>query len=256
MKSIEESAVDSLDGSDKELLRFLPYILQDLWEIGSDPCLIIEAIERHKAKQSSMEILDLGCGKGAVSVRIADKLKYNCHGIDAIKEFIEEAKKKATDYGVSNYCTFEQADIRIRIDTLACYDVIILGSIGPVIGDCYSTLTRISKLLKQDGIIIYDDGYILPESDYAHPKIMRKDEILKQIKDAGMKLIDELFNQKDDIKSSDDHIFEKIENRCKELIQKYPDKRHLFEEYIKKQLEENDVLENRIICSTMIIKRQ
>jgi hypothetical protein len=85
---------------------------------------------------------------------------------------------------------------------------------------------------------------------------MRKDAILLHIKEAGMNLIDELFNHKDDIKSSDDFIFDKIENRCKELIQQYPDKRYLFEDYIKKQIEENDVLENRIICSTMVIKRQ
>jgi cyclopropane fatty-acyl-phospholipid synthase-like methyltransferase len=256
MKSMEECAVTSLDGSEKELFPYLPCILQDLWEMGSDPDLIIEAIERHKGKQSSMGILDLGCGKGAVSIKIAEKLHCNCLGIDAIKEFIEEAKKKSSEYGVQNLCTFEEADIRVKIDSLASYDVVVLGSIGPVLGDCYSTLSRVSKVLKPDGIIIYDDGYILPDSDYVHPKIMRKDFILQQIKEAGMNLIDELFNHKDDIKSSDDYIFDKIENRCKELIQQYPDKRFLFEDYIKKQIEENDVLENRIICSMMVIKRQ
>ncbi len=254
MKSIEESAVTALDGSDTEIFPFLPYILQDLWEIGSDPLMIIEAIEKHTGQPSTLEILDLGCGKGAVSIRVAEKLYCRCLGIDAIKEFIQEANKKASKYGVANLCTFEQADIRKRIDTLASYDVVVLGSIGPVLGDCYSTLTRLSKVLKQGGIIIFDEGYILPDSDYVHPQIMRKDAILKQIKDAGMNLIDELFGPPDAIRTSDDLIFDKIEHRCKELIQKYPNKRSLFEDYIKKQIEENDVLENRIVCSTMVIK--
>ena len=256
MKSVEESAVVALDGTDIGIYPFLPYILQDLWEIGSDPVMIIKAIEKHMCQSSTLDILDLGCGKGAVSIRIAERLHCRCLGIDAIKKFIQEANNKASEYDVANLCTFEVADIRIRINTLASFDVVVLGSIGPVFGNYYSTLTSLSKILKHGGIIILDDGYILPDSDYVHPQIMRKDAVLKQINDAGMNLIDELFIQKDDIKSSDDFIFDKIENRCKELIQKYPDKRHIFKEYIRKQIEENDVLENRIICSTMVIKRQ
>ena len=255
MKSVEESAVVALDGTDIGIYPFLPYILQDLWEIGSDPNIIIEAIEKHMGQSPKLDVLDLGCGKGAVSIRIAERLHCKCFGIDAVKEFIEEANKKASEYDVANLCTFEVADIRIRINTLTPFDVIVLGSIGPVLGDYYSTLTSLSKILKQGGIIILDDGYISTDSDYVHPQIMRKDTVLKQINDAEMSLNDELFIPNDDIKSSDDFIFDKIEKRCKELISKYPDKRHLFEEYIKKQIEENEVLENRTICSTMIVKR-
>lgn len=34
-KTIEESVVQAMDGTDAELFPFLPYILQDLWEIGA-----------------------------------------------------------------------------------------------------------------------------------------------------------------------------------------------------------------------------
>lgn len=37
MKSIEETVVAAMDGSDKELFPYLSYILQNLWEIGSCP---------------------------------------------------------------------------------------------------------------------------------------------------------------------------------------------------------------------------
>ena len=256
MKSLEESAVVALDGTDKALFPYLPYILQDLWEIGSDPDVIIEAVRKHKVKASALQLLDLGCGKGAVSIRVAEALGCRCFGIDAIKEFIREAEQKASEHRVDELCTFAVGDIRKMIDSAARYDIIVLGSIGPVFGDYFSTLTRTAKVLGNDGIIILDDGYIPSDSEYTHPHILRRDAVLKQIGDAGMCLIDEIIIQQEDIKSSDGYIFGKIENRCNELIHNHTGKRHLFESYILKQREENDVLENHVICCTMIIKRQ
>lgn len=254
MTSIEESVVSAMDGSDKEIFPFLPYILQDIWEIGSDPIVIIELIRQYARNFSDIRILDLGCGKGAVSIKLAKELNCSCLGIDAINDFIEEADKKALEYGVTHLCSFEVGDIRIKVKELSGFDIIILGSIGPVFGNYYETLTFLSSCLNKNGIIIIDDGYIEQDSDYTHPLILKKEEITSQIKASGMSLIDEAIIQKDKIKSSDDYIYKKLKLRCNELIEKYPDKKFLFENYIKKQEEENDVLENKVICSTMVIK--
>ncbi|MBD3315988.1 MAG: methyltransferase domain-containing protein [Chitinivibrionales bacterium] len=256
MLSVEESAVLALDGTDKELFPHLPYILQDLWEIGSDLDAIIKAVRKHNVNPFALQLLDLGCGKGAVSIRVAEALGCKCFGIDAIEEFIREAEQKAAEHKVDELCTFVVGDIREMIDSAARYDIVVLGAIGPVFGDYLSTLTRTSQVLEKDGIIIIDDGYIPAESDYTHSQILRRDTILKQISYAGMRLVDEIIIQPENIKSSDDYIFEKIESRCKELICKYPQKKHFFEGYIEKQRVENDVLENRIVCSTIVIKKQ
>ncbi len=256
MKTVEESAVEALDGSDRELFAYLPYILQDLWEMGSDPGVIIQAVTRSGARGSALRLLDLGCGKGAVSIRAAEELGCRCFGIDAIAEFVREAEKRASDHGVDTLCTFTVGDIRVMVDTLPRHDVIVLGSIGPVFGNCYSTLSRAANVLEDDGIIILDDGYIPSDSAYTHPRVLRRDEVLKQIDEAGMRLVDEIIIQREDVKSSDDYIFERIERRCNELIHKHTVKKHLFEGYSAKQREENEALENRIICSTMVIKRQ
>jgi hypothetical protein len=85
---------------------------------------------------------------------------------------------------------------------------------------------------------------------------LKKQEILQQIRIAGMKLIEDDIVKSDSIKESDDFIFDNLKKRCMELINQYPEKKYLFENYIKNQEEENDVLENKVICSTMVIKRQ
>ncbi len=45
MKTIEESVVIAMDGAESNLFPYLPYILRDLWEIGSSPEVIIELIQ-------------------------------------------------------------------------------------------------------------------------------------------------------------------------------------------------------------------
>ena len=253
--SLEECVVAAMDGADKELFPFLPYILQDTWEIGADPEIIISLIQKHMHDFSNMNILDLGCGKGAVSVMLANKLKCICHGIDAMPEFIDEANKKANEYSVSHLCKFEIGDIRIKIKTLPRYDVIVLGAVGPVLGDYFSTLIALSNNLNPDGIIIIDDGYIENSSDFTHPLILKQNEVHRQIHAAGMKLLDEVIIAKDKIKESDESIYDNLKKRCLELIEKHPGKQNLFQAYIRKQEEENDVLENKIICSTMVLKQ-
>ena len=239
MKSVEESVVIAMDGSDKELFPFLPYILQDIWEIGSDPEAIIKLVGKQFNRHDNLKVLDLGCGKGAVSIKVAHQFRCKCYGIDAIPEFISYAQKKAIEYNVENNCKFEIGDIREIITDLKVFDIIILGAIGPVFGNYYSTLSTLSKHLSYSGIILIDDGYIEDNSDYTHPLMLKKQELLHQINEAGMKLIEDDIIQSDRIKDSDDQIFDNLKKRCMELIEKHPDKKGLFENYINKQLEEN-----------------
>lgn len=256
MKSLEESVVTAMDGSDVALFPFLPYILQDLWEIGASPKVIIGLVRKHTKNYSNLSVLDLGCGKGAVSIKLAKEFNCKCFGIDAIKEFIDEANDKAREFGVDHLCQFAVDDIRERIKVLIRFDIIILGAIGPVFGDYHSTLTILSQCLNKKGMIIIDDGYIENENDYSHPLIQKKEIILQQIKDSGMRIVDEVIIAADKIKDSDDHIFENLKKRCHELIQIHPDKRGLFENYIRKQEVENDVLETKVVCSTMVIRKK
>lgn len=50
-----------------------------------------------------MKILDMGCGKGFVTISLAREFKCPCHGIDAMPVFIYEAEQKAIEYSVSDF---------------------------------------------------------------------------------------------------------------------------------------------------------
>ncbi|HSL88900.1 MAG TPA: class I SAM-dependent methyltransferase [Ignavibacteriaceae bacterium] len=256
MKSLEECVVTALDGSEPEIFPYIPYILQDLWEIGASPDIIIDLIKKHKSDYKNLMVLDLGCGKGAVSVKSALKLQCRCYGIDAVREFIEYADIKAKEFGVESICSFEVGDIRTKIKELNDFDVVILGSIGPVLGNYYQTLMSLSKCTKADGIFVIDEGYIDNYDTFSHPFVLKKDEILRQISKAGMRLHDEVIFNMDENENQDRYILDRLTQRCLELIEIHPDKRKLFESYIRKQEYETELLETKIICSTMVIKRK
>lgn len=254
-KTLEESIIMAMDGSDPGLIPFLAYILQDCWEIGTDPNAMIDLIRKHAQNHSNLRVLDLGCGKGAVSIKIAQEFKCDCLGIDAIKEFIDEANRKVKEHGVDLLCHFEVGDIRERVKSLRGFDIVILGSIGPVFGNYFQTLESLKECVTDDGIIIIDDGYIANDSEYTHPLILKRDVVLKQIIESGFRFIDEVIIDRNRIKKSNAFIYGHLKKRCSELIEKYPDKKGLFKNYIASQEEENKVLEQKVICAVMVIAR-
>jgi len=257
MKTTEESVLTAMDCADKEILPYLPYILQDFWEIGSDPEVMIALIQKHIINKGNLKVLDLGCGKGAISVNIAKQLNCECVGIDAIADFISYSAKKAEEYGVGRLCRFEVGDIREKVKTTGKFDVIILGAIGQVFGNYHETLTILNSNLKEGGILIIDDGYIDDDSNFKNEHLFSKSELQKQISDAGMDLIDEVVAGKEESSTNNyDTEFDNLSKRCQELSQKYPEKERIFANYSNRQKEEYDNLKNEISCSTMVIKRK
>jgi SAM-dependent methyltransferase len=255
MQSLEECVVTAMDGTDPELFPFLPYILQDLWEFGTDPEIICTLIGKHCVNYPALKILDLGCGKGAVSIKIAMTYGCLCHGIDAVPEFISNARKRSVLNNVEHLCIFEVGDIRGKVKSLTEYDVAILGSIGPVFGDYYATLTALSGCLTNSGIIIIDEGYIDDHSNFTHPIIQKRKDIIRQIQKAGMQIEEEEIIPREFIKKSDDFIYKNLEKRCIELTEIHPEKKGMFIRFIEKQNEENNVLETKVICSVMVLKK-
>ena len=258
MKTLEESIAIAMDSKeDVAIVPFLPYILQDFWGLGTPPEIVINLVQKHCKRYSNLNVLDLGCGKGAVSVKLAAALKYNCYGIDGIPEFIETAKEKAQEYGVDSLCRFEVGDVRIVETRLIAslhnkFDVIILGAIGQVFGDYYTMLTTLSKHLNPDGMIIINDAYINDSSTFQHPSVLYRRQLLKQVEQAGMELIDE----NTDASTDSAEEFENLKKRCVELMAKHPEKTSLFENYLQTQADEYEALKTQMTGSIMVFRRK
>jgi SAM-dependent methyltransferase len=255
MEKVCNSVVASLDGWDDRLYPYLPYLLQDLWEIGSSPAEIVDLLRRSSLGAGpELRVIDLGCGKGIISVNLAKELGFRCHGIDAVPEFIDEARTWAEKMGVFHLCRFEVGDIRQKIGECSGYHLAILGSIGRVLGSIEETLAQVKQCLVPGGHIILDDGYIVDTSDFTHPACESYSETMRQIHSSGLTVVDESIIGAELMQESDRYIFEQIHKRVDELIDRAPESRPLLEGYLQAQREENHALEHEITCATWLLQ--
>ncbi|MBE0679187.1 MAG: methyltransferase domain-containing protein [Bacteroidales bacterium] len=252
MKSLEESVTGSLDGSDTAIMKFLPWLLRDLWEIGSDPETMVRLITDH-VRKDNLRILDLGCGKGAVSVRLAQEPGFTVTGIDAVPEFIMEAGEYARKFNVSDRCSFKVGDIRVRIRELSGFDVVILGAIGPVFGDLEVTLKTVRGAMTNPGYVLLDDGYIEDDLVTDYNRCLRKSEFFRQISAGGFTVIKEEIFERNGLAEKDEAMFNSIKQRAEELMEQYPEKSELFRIYIENQNFETRMLETVITTGTWLL---
>ncbi len=136
MSDVEEKLAKSLTAESVELIPYLPYLLQDLWELGSSPKDMVHLISKNIIISEKTKVLDLACGKGAVSIKLAKELGCQVKGIDIMQDFIENAKKKAREFKVETLCEFIVGDINQYVEVEKGYDIVILGAVGEVLGNC------------------------------------------------------------------------------------------------------------------------
>jgi len=57
-KNLEESIITAMELTDSALVKYLPYIFQDHWELGTSSEEIIEIIRKYKTHYSNLDVLD------------------------------------------------------------------------------------------------------------------------------------------------------------------------------------------------------
>ena len=252
LETVEEKLAKSLTAESTDLIPYLPYLLQDLWELGSSPEDMATLITKHINVSEDTKILDLVCGKGAVGIYLAKKFGCRVKGIDLMPDFIKEAKQKAIEHQVENLCDFEIGDINHSVEIERDYDIVVLGAVGQVLGNQEETLKKLSQTIKKDGYILLDDGYARSESNKAY---LTKRQWLEIIAKSGFKQIEDLPIEESDLSNVIEEQVACLTKRTNELKERYPEDTQLFEQYLKSQLAECDELENDIIGVTMLLRR-
>jgi SAM-dependent methyltransferase len=122
-------------------------------------CDLIEKILKDYGKKPVQSILDLGCGTGNHSIRLA-KRGYQVTGVDRSKDMLKIARTKSLQNGLK--CKFIQSDLKEFSDNKK-YDIVIMmfAVLGYQIGneDVQQALITVKKHLKKGGIFICDVWY-------------------------------------------------------------------------------------------------
>lgn len=247
----ERIVAQSLSAQDIALLPYIPYFLQDLWELGSDPQVIVDLLSAHASIGARSRILDLGCGKGAVSITLAKAFGCIVQGRDLMIEFIDDARRRAEEHGVQSLCTFLVEDVVGTVECERGNDVVIFGAEGAVFPDIHTLLHKLKGTVRSNGYIILDDVYV-PEGYVSHDYLSLS-AWHSAFAQAGLEISDAV--------ETDSSVMQKmnrcnqlaIERRARELIERYPEQEKLFTSYVADQQAECDLLDSTLIATTWLL---
>ena len=256
-KEAEEKLARSLTAETTELIPFLPYLLQDLWELGSCSQDMIRLIKKYIPISPGTTILDIACGKGAPAIKIAKDLSVNVYGFDLISDFIGYAGKKAKEWDVETLCHFNVADANNVVNTEKDYDCVIFGGAGDILGTPQETLNKLSGTIKQGGFILINEAYLTNDSTngdvkYKNYDYLTREQWMRLFSGSGLRLVEELQYTGEYDFDSDNRA---IAARADELITKHPEKREIFKQYVQSQLNESDDLENNVMGVTWLLQK-
>ena len=252
-----QSVADSLE-SDKKLLPYMSYLLQDLWALGSSVDQILDLLSSLSLSQDAVKILDLGCGKGALSVQIASKFGFNIVGVDAMPEFLNDANKKASEFKVSELCTFIEQDILLYVKDRHDFDIVILASLGGIFGSNENTIKKLRTQVRRGGYIVIDDGYLkkrefFSRKGYTHYQNYEK--TVENLTEYNDRLLNEISTTEVSTKINDEYL-KVIEIRSIELIDQYSEIENDLNRYLDVQREECDILNNELEGMIWVLKKR
>lgn len=251
-----QSVADSLETS-TELLAYMPYLLQDLWALGSAVDEIATSVYSLNLPPRITNVLDLGCGKGAVSIKLALIYGFRTVGIDLMDAFLAEARKKAAAENVAHLCEFIHHDIEDYVKVEHDFDLIILASLGGIFGSFQTTIEKLRSQVKAGGYILIDDGFLqndntLNRRGYEHYR--DHETTISELTAFNDRLIQEISTTASSLTINADYLAA-IQRRGAELTQKHPELKTEIDAYIQLQAEECDVIENEIEGALWLLQK-
>jgi cyclopropane fatty-acyl-phospholipid synthase-like methyltransferase len=239
---------NSLDLTSDELESYIPELLKGLWELGSMPEYIIELIGRNNLGKVK-NVIDLGCGKGAVLVKLAKQFEIKAIGIDIVPDFIQEANKYARDCGVFDKVLFRTEDIIETLKKTSKQDIVIYGYDSEILGSLDNTLRQLTNCVKTDGYILLEFMF----ADQLTEGMVSDKEMKKIIEQTGYRILDRIDWDREILKQTNLQNTVIIKENVKRLISQYPDKKEIFNEYLQNQIDECEELENGYFCTTLLL---
>lgn len=255
MQEIEDDFLDSLDLDDSEIVPFIPEILKDLWELGSMPDYVIELVEKYIPANSLNRVIDLGCGKGAVLIRLSENITFAGIGIDLMPEFIEEARSYAAKWSYSKELQFEVGDIKEIVEKGGGFDLVIYGHDSDIFGNVMESLLELGNCVSDQGWIVFEGVYSL-NSEHNPEGFPTESELFAQIEKSRMEIVGQIVWDREKLKQINQSNTASIREQINRLVNSHPDKKEMFHAYLKNQIEECRELENNLACLTILLKKK
>lgn len=164
MKKRNREDIKKIMGFDEDLIELIPELSQSLDQINPWVEQLPEIIGELNLRPGQI-VLDVACGKGGVSIPLAEKYGVGVIGFDIVKEYIKEAKEMAKKRGVSGLCTFEEKDAREIVQEENNFDLLFWIAPPHLWKDSKGTIKSLRIPAKNGGFILIADAYLYSKTD-------------------------------------------------------------------------------------------
>jgi SAM-dependent methyltransferase len=254
---LERQVADALECT-PALFPYLPELLADLEELGASRHKIIELLQPLNLPAGA-RVLDLGCGKGAVLLALAEELGFQCVGVDAFQPFVEAAQHTARARGLADKCTFRCADLHDAVADLKDFDVAMMLGVGLAVGDQKKIVGLLRGCVRPGGTMVVDDAF-LPEGVETpvpgYEGYADYQTTLARLQAFGDRIITEDNVPGDQREQEIRADTERIRRRAEELIEKHPEAAELIRGYVRRQEREADLARESISDATWLLQRK
>ena len=237
------------------LLPHLPYLLQDLPSLSGAEDDVVEVLSEVRFP-SGGAVLDLGCGRGDIAIRVARAFDAEVTGVDGHPPFIEIARQSAKEAGLQRRCEFAAADLRKSLAKPARFDAVLMIAVGPVLGDPAKTMSMLRAVVRDGGWIIIDDGYL---EDGVPPSADYEGYLEREAMEAGLTHFGDTIVARR-IGSSAVSLFnalalETIPKRAMALAELHPELREVINQYVARQFEEVALMDGPLVSTLWAIQK-
>ncbi|MDH3467115.1 MAG: class I SAM-dependent methyltransferase [Gammaproteobacteria bacterium] len=252
MRSEDEMIAYALE-THTALLPYLPELLADLEELGGNAEAITSVLDDLNLTKSTT-VVDLGCGKGAVAVKVAQGLNLNVLGIDLFEPFIESCKELAERQDVSGLCHFIHGDILKLLGKIEPRDVAIFAALGDVLGPLDQTVSVIRQYVKPGGYMVISDGFIKDGGSSDFPgfeQYAEHTDMIARLTACGDTLVREVIVA-DIIDRGEDEM---IATRAKVIAARRPEIADEILTYAEMQAAEYEYIDKNFVSAIWVLKR-
>lgn len=242
---------------DPGLLPHVPELLADLTELGSDAELIVNVLEKFDLPESA-RVIDLGCGKGAAAVAVAQAFGVSVLGVELFEPFLDSCRALARSQGVADRCEFQHGNILELEGQIEPADVVIFAALGDVLGPLDETIKIIRELVKPGGLIVVSDSYIRigGRSDFpGFEQYAEHAETIRRLTAWGDTVVHESIEsvEEDDDEEEDEAAL--ILARAEGLAQAHPELREALLGFAHSQAAENHYIDENLIGAVWVLSR-
>lgn len=251
-----EQVAAALDAT-PELVPWLPELLADLWDLGSSPPLVAQWLGELDLPRESTRVLDLGCGKGAVSLTLARDLGFQAHGVDLFEPFVLEARARAAEWGLADRCRFEKGDIHAVVRSSAGYDVVVYASVG-ALGPLDECVGALRGCVGRDGLLVIDEGFLAPGvgTEAGFRNLVGYEESRRRLTSHGDAILRERTLDPEEMRAIDRRYLESIDTRANALAAEHPDHAALIRSYVERQRHAADAWERAAVSAAWLLRKE